>query len=100
MREHLRFWIVARVALAEVDVTFNVFAALSFSGALDGAISEYKKKEQIEVLRLEKRRLASGAFALSENHQWQSQVEEMAGRGFTLRSLLQFYKRLGIDCMD
>ena len=34
-----------------------------------------------------------------ESQPWQVTVEELAGRGFSLRSLLRFYKRLGVDCM-
>ena len=73
MIPHVWFWIVL-ASVDALDVMFNVFAALVFSGALDGAIPEYKKKEQIEILRLEKRRLLSASFSASDNNLWRSKV--------------------------
>jgi len=48
--------------------------------------------------RLKKRRAMKG-YAMCEDKQWQCKVEELAGRGFSLRALLKFYRGLGNDYM-
>eukprot|EP00930_Biecheleria_cincta_P056275 TRINITY_DN42422_c0_g1_i1.p1 TRINITY_DN42422_c0_g1~~TRINITY_DN42422_c0_g1_i1.p1 ORF type:complete len:724 (-),score=109.31 TRINITY_DN42422_c0_g1_i1:490-2661(-) len=87
-----------RLVLGCLDTTLNIFTALAFSGAFEGALSARKSAKKEQARRLKWQR-TSANWKLHPERKWQEKVEELASRGFTLRALLRFYRGLGAGYM-
>eukprot|EP00929_Paragymnodinium_shiwhaense_P068090 TRINITY_DN34220_c0_g1_i2.p1 TRINITY_DN34220_c0_g1~~TRINITY_DN34220_c0_g1_i2.p1 ORF type:complete len:344 (-),score=32.78 TRINITY_DN34220_c0_g1_i2:103-1134(-) len=65
---------------------------------LSGAFQKSSKQESVVVehdnTRRQRRLETALAYQVSSDNAWQAQVEDMAGRAFTLRALLDFYREL------
>lgn len=81
------------------DITFNLLAAFLLSGSCSPAVKSEAIKQKSEVNRQRARQRFIKHHKFSDCPQWQSKAIELAGRGFTLRTLLEFYKGLGNDYM-
>jgi len=75
-------------------ITTSVSCAL-FSGVLGGSLFASRDQWLIELRRKAKLRQSMKTFLPCSDAGWHQKVEELAGRGFTMRALLGFYKRLG-----
>lgn len=87
-----------------LDIVCNSCFALSVTGALSGAARSGAKRagdEQRRRKRWQRSAAAVSTKGLGElpEREWHQKVLEMSGRGFTLDSLLKFYRALGTDLM-
>jgi len=92
------------VLLVSLPINVHIMAAclgiLLFSGALRNAVrSESYLRAAREIKRQQLRASVSRNYKPSPNAQWQNKVKELAGRGFTLKALLSFYRQLGGETM-
>ena len=83
-----------------LDSIFNTFAALLFSGAFSGALQGGDVARKAKRQRRKRWRESSATWMRHQDPNWHQKVEELAGRGFTLDALIQFYKGLGKDYME
>lgn len=92
-------------ASSAIDFTFytivlvvsvsNTFGVCLLSGALSGSLIGNQERSSEEKSRKLRREAAIRKFNPSSDERWQLKVEELAGRGFELRHLINFYKELG-----
>lgn len=82
-----------------VDTLSNIALGLFSSGIFGGALRYTQGKDSVERMRQQKRRRIMAHFEPSGPQLWQDKVWELAGRGFTLKALLDFYRGLGRDYM-
>ncbi|CAK0864028.1 unnamed protein product, partial [Prorocentrum cordatum] len=92
-------FLIAVQCASLVDTTLNAFAALALSGACFGAL-----RGGLSTIRSARQRHRTWKQFSSEwnphpDTDWNAKVDELAGRGFTLQALLEFYCRLGKDVM-
>lgn len=73
---------------------FNVLCTLLMSGALRRERREERLARKAEAIRTCKRREMASQYEPCSNEHWQTVVEDLAMRGFTLEQLLVFYKML------
>ncbi len=82
-----------------LDVVGNLMMVLIFSGVFTGTVTANRSNRAVELERLAKRRSSILQHAPCKDSDWQAKVEELAGRGFTLEALLNFYHGLGQEYM-
>lgn len=82
-----------------LDAVFNCLAVASLNGIFSGAASRYRLSKEEEKLRCKRWKEKVAALESHSNQGWQEKVEDLASRGFTVESLLRFYKGLGKDYM-
>jgi len=81
------------------DSIANAFFAAVLSGARKGAWSAIKKDQELDAIRHDRWKHEALKYTPDTTTQWQEKIEELAGRGFTLESLLKFYRGLGTEHM-
>jgi len=96
--ETVDFWIFH--FCSGCDAIANMMMALLFSGALTGTWSACAQDQKLEAKREQRLAKTAAKYRPDSNAEWQSKVEELAGRAFTLEALLIFYMGLGKDYMD
>eukprot|EP00929_Paragymnodinium_shiwhaense_P078679 TRINITY_DN40801_c0_g1_i2.p1 TRINITY_DN40801_c0_g1~~TRINITY_DN40801_c0_g1_i2.p1 ORF type:complete len:568 (+),score=90.77 TRINITY_DN40801_c0_g1_i2:426-2129(+) len=79
-----------------ISYYINTFALIILSGACRRMPEQEALAAEAEVERQRRRGEAALSYAACEDRIWQSQVEEMAHRAFTLQELLNFYSRLPV----
>ncbi|CAK0848917.1 unnamed protein product [Prorocentrum cordatum] len=92
-------FLIAVQSVSLVDTTLNAFAALALSGASFGALSGGLSTIRSARQRHRTWKQFSAEWSPHPDTNWNAKVEELAGRGFTLQALLEFYCRLGKDVM-
>ncbi|CAK0857615.1 unnamed protein product [Prorocentrum cordatum] len=92
-------FLIAVQGVILVDTTLNAFAALALSGACFGALRGGLSTTRSERQRQRTWKQFSAEWEPRADMDWNAKVEELAGRGFTLQALLEFYCRLGNDVM-
>ncbi|CAK0905716.1 unnamed protein product [Prorocentrum cordatum] len=92
-------FLIAVQGVILVDTTLNAFAALALSGACFGALRGGLSTTRSERQRQRTWKQFSAEWEPRGDMDWNAKVEELAGRGFTLQALLEFYCRLGNDVM-
>eukprot|EP00927_Polykrikos_kofoidii_P061087 TRINITY_DN5597_c0_g1_i4.p1 TRINITY_DN5597_c0_g1~~TRINITY_DN5597_c0_g1_i4.p1 ORF type:complete len:702 (+),score=83.00 TRINITY_DN5597_c0_g1_i4:246-2351(+) len=88
------FWI------ASVDSLVHAFFSFEFSGGFRGVPCAERKSRKAEKERYRHWYEASVVWRPHDHEGWQAKVEDLADRGITLESLLDFYKSLGAAHMQ
>jgi len=92
-------YLVLVQCISLIDTTFNAVAALALSGAFFGALSGGLSTMRSARQRHRTWNEFSAEWERHPDMNWNTKVDELACRGFTLQSLLKFYCRLGRDVM-
>jgi len=85
---------VAAWLLLAVDSMSNIGLIVVMTGMLKHDRNREKAANQVDRLRLERQSSTREAYEKDADGRWQEVVEELASRGFTLASLLAFYKTI------
>merc|ERR1712159_400571 len=78
------------------DIVANVCMALTLSGALSGAPAAARAARLAAASLHVRREIAIASYIPEDDSRWMAAVHELAGRGFTLEKLLEFYAQLGV----
>ena len=91
--------LVASEVMVLFDAVLNIIMSMILSGALTGAVQQGKRAARQKSKRVRRWHESSTEYQPDASEEWQAVVSDLAGRGFSLDALLDFYEGLGHDYM-